>query len=75
MARSKYGRPMKGATRRVQTTVQISTGVLDIIDTYVEEKDTAMDGAYSRSDFVNEALAVYMKQLGLVSDEQGVTKS
>ena len=30
-----YGRPMKGASRRVPTTVHIPTGTLDIIDNYI----------------------------------------
>ncbi len=68
MARSKYGRPMKGATRRVPATIQISTGVLDIIDEYVEKKDAAAKGAYSRSDFVNEAIEEYIKKLGLTAE-------
>jgi len=66
-----YGRPMKGKTRRVPITVHSSVGVLDIIDDYVEERDRRQEGAYSRSDFYNEAATFYLKHLGrLPEDEQ-----
>lgn len=59
-----YGRPMKGKTRRVPTTVHISTGTLDIIDDYLEERG----GLVSRSDFINEAINEHLRRLGLVED-------
>ena len=34
-----YGRPMKGASRRVPTTVHIPTGTLDIIDNYIDDRE------------------------------------
>jgi metal-responsive CopG/Arc/MetJ family transcriptional regulator len=70
MAQSKYGRPMKGKTRRVPTTVQMPTGILDIIDEYVEKKDAATEGAYSRSDFINEAVKVYMREKGMLPADE-----
>lgn len=76
MAQSKYGRPMKGKTRRVPTTVQMPTGILDIIDEYVEERDAASAGAYSRSDFINEAVKHYMIEQGMLpKNEQPENKN
>lgn len=66
-----YGRPLKGKTRRVPITVHAATGMLDIIDEYVEERDQHQKGAYSRSDFYNEAAKFYLDHLGrLPEDEQ-----
>ena len=72
MAQSKYGRPMKGKTRRTPVTIQVAVGLLDIIDEYVEERDAREIAAYSRSDFFNEALRTYMKAKGMLpaSDEK-----
>lgn len=60
-----YGRPMKGKFRRVPATVHIPTGVLDIIDNYLEERN-AQDGTkITRSDFIVEAIEAHIKKLGL----------
>ena len=61
-----YGRPMKGASRRVPTTVHLPTGTLDIIDN--REKNVE-SGRMSRSDFINEAVNRYLVELGLVEPE------
>lgn len=59
-----YGRPLKGKTRRVPITVHAPIDMLDIIDKYTEERDQQQDGAYSRSDFYNEAATFYLKRIG-----------
>lgn len=65
-----YGRPMKGASRRVPTTVHLPTGTLDIIDNYIEDREKNVDsGRMSRSDFINEAVNRYLVELGLVEPE------
>ena len=64
-----YGRPMKGKSRRVPITVHSSVGLLDII---VEKRDPEENGAYSRSDFFNEAALAYLKQLGFDLDDEEV---
>ena len=69
MAQSKYGRPMKGKTRRTPVTIQVAVGLLDIIDEYVEERDAVETAAYSRSDFFNEALKMYMSEKGMLPAE------
>lgn len=71
-----YGRPMKGKYRRVPATVHIPTGVLDIIDEYLEERN-AQDGTkITRSDFIVEAIEAHIKKLGLEEDDgsEGVQK-
>ena len=40
-----YGRPMKGASRRVPTTVHIPTGTLDIIDNYIDDRERTLKAA------------------------------
>ena len=56
-----YGRPMKGASRRVPTTVHIPTGTLDIIDNYIDDREKNVEtGRMSRSDFINEAVNRYL---------------
>lgn len=65
-----YGRPMKGASRRVPTTVHIPTGTLDIIDNYIDDREKDVEtGRMSRSDFINEAVNRYLVELGLVEPE------
>ena len=65
-----YGRPMKGASRRVPTTVHLPTGTLDIIDNYIDDHEKNVEsGRMSRSDFVNEAVNRYLVELGLVEPE------
>lgn len=65
-----YGRPMKGASRRVPTTVHIPTGTLDIIDNYIDDREKNVEtGRMSRSDFINEAVNRYLVELGLVEPE------
>ncbi len=70
-----YGRPMKGKSRRVPITVHSSIGLLDAIDEYVEERDSTQDGAYSRSDFFNEAALLYLRQLGREPEEEEVRRN
>ena len=56
-----YGRPMKGASRRVPTTVHLPTGTLDIIDNYIDDREKNVEsGRMSRSDFINEAVNRYL---------------
>ena len=65
-----YGRPMKGASRRVPTTVHLPTGTLDIIDNYIDDREKNVEsGRMSRSDFINEAVNRYLVELGLVEPE------
>jgi hypothetical protein len=64
---------MKGKDRRFQIGVYVSGSTIETIDKYVMEHQGAKWGQYSRSDFVNEALEKYMKELGLIGgddDEQ-----
>lgn len=65
-----YGRPLKGRSRRVPITVHASVGTLDIIDEYVEERKKQQERQYSRSDFWNEAAALYMEQLGIAPKDE-----
>ena len=67
-----YGRPMKGKSRRVSVTVHTPVGLLDIIDNYVEERDSQEKRAYTRSDFFGEAALLYLRQLGLDPDSEEV---
>ena len=61
---------MKGASRRVPTTVHIPTGTLDIIDNYIDDREKNVEtGRMSRSDFINEAVNRYLVELGLVEPE------
>lgn len=60
-----YGRPMKGKFRRVPATVHIPTGVLDIIDTFLEESNERDGTKVTRSDFIVEAIEEHIKRLGL----------
>ena len=59
-----YGRPLKGKTRRVPITVHAATGILEIIDECVEERNRQQEGVYSRSDFYDEAVKLYLEHLG-----------
>lgn len=70
-----YGRPMKGKFRRVPATVHIPTGVLDIIDDYLEERNAKDGTKITRSDFIVEAIEAHIKKLGLEegSGSGGVT--
>lgn len=63
-----YGRPMKGKFRRVPATVHIPTGVLDIIDTHLEEINERDGTKITRSDFIVEAIEEHIKKLGLGDD-------
>lgn len=65
-----YGRPMKNKTRRVPVTVHISTGMLDVVDQYVEDRKASGESAYSRSDFYNEAATAFLKSIGIDPDEE-----
>lgn len=67
-----YGRPMKGKSRRVPITIHSSVGLLDIIDELVEKRDQEEAGAYSRSDFFNEAALTYLRQLGYDLDDEEI---
>ena len=64
-----YGRPLKGKTRRVPITVYAALGMIEEIDKYVEERNTQQEAAYSRSDFYNEAAALYLKSKGRLPEE------
>lgn len=67
-----YGRPLKGKSRRVSVTVHTPVGLLDIIDNYVEERDSQEKRAYTRSDFFGEAALLYLRKLGLEPDSEEV---
>lgn len=55
-----YGRKLKGTSRRVPITVHAPLDRLDAIDEYVEERRQQEGKAYSRSDFYEEAAALYL---------------
>ena len=59
-----YGRPLKGKDRRVSVAVYVTGSTLDTVDDYVRARQQ-QERAYSRSDFVNEALERHMKDLGI----------
>lgn len=59
-----YGRKFKCASRRVPITVHAPLDRLDAIDEYVEERRQQEGKAYSRSDFYEEAAALYLEKLG-----------
>ena len=59
-----YGRKFKGASRRVPITVHAPLDRLDAIDEYVEERRQQEGKAYSRSEFYEEAAALYLEKLG-----------
>ena len=59
-----YGRKLKGTSRRVPITVHTPLDRLDAIDEYVEERRQQEGKTYSRSDFYEEAAALYLEKLG-----------
>lgn len=59
-----YGRKLKGTSRRVPITVHAPLDRLDAIDEYVEKRRQQEGKAYSRSDFYEEAAALYLEKLG-----------
>lgn len=66
-----YGRPMKGASRRIPVTVHLTVGALDIIDNYIDDHEKGVEkGRMSRSDFINEAVNAYLVELGLMEAPQ-----
>lgn len=65
-----YGRPLKGKTRRVPITVHAAMGMLEMIEEYVEERNQQQEGAYSRSDFYNEAAVLFLKHLERLPEEE-----
>lgn len=67
-----YGRPLKGKTRRVPITVHAAMGMLEMIEEYVEERNQQQEGAYSRSDFYNEAAVLFLKHLGRLPEVETV---
>lgn len=69
-----YGRPLKGKSRRVSVTIHTPVGLLDVIDNYVEERDSQETRAYTRSDFFGEAALLYLRQLGLDPDSEEVLR-
>ena len=69
-----YGRPLKGKSRRVSVTIHSPVGLLDIIDNYVEERDSQEKRAYTRSDFFGEVALLYLRQLGLDPDSEEVLR-
>lgn len=64
-----YGRPMKGATRRIPITVHTTSGMIDAIDAYASKRCQEEGHAYSRSDFWNEAAEALLRILGRWTDE------
>jgi hypothetical protein len=58
--KSKMGRPKKSAERRIGINCYITGGLIDKIDTYIEEKQVR---GYSRSDFMNEAAEFYLRHV------------
>lgn len=64
-----YGRKLKGTSRRVPITVHAPLDRLDMIDEYVEERRQQDGKAYSRSDFYEEAAALYLEKLGKIEKE------
>lgn len=64
-----YGRPLKGKTRRVPITIHAPVGMLDIIDSYVDERAEAEGRAYSRSDFYAEAATALLHSMGIETEE------
>lgn len=70
-----YGRPLKGRTRRVPVTVHVAIGLLDIIDGHVEETKQQQTGSYSRSDFYDEAVKLYLGRLGKLPEEEHSEKN
>lgn len=69
-----YGRPLKGKTRRVPITVHAAIGLLDIIDEHVEEIKQQQTSSYSRSDFYDEAIKLYLDHLGKLPEESKKNK-
>jgi hypothetical protein len=61
--KSQMGRPKKSRERRIGVNSYIAGGILDMTDDYVAERQKTSRG-YSRSDFINEALAQRLKDLG-----------
>lgn len=67
----KYGRPMKGASRRVPIAIHAPLQMVDVIDKYVEEQAKSTNTAYSRSDFYRDAAVEYLRTRGVeISDER-----
>lgn len=64
-----YGRPMKNKTRRVPVTVHIPVGMLELIDSYVDECTETSGTAYSRSDFYNDAAVALLQSKGIQVDD------
>lgn len=63
-----YGRPLKGKTRRVPITIHAPVGMLDVIDSYVDERTEAEARAYSRSDFYAEAATALLRSMGIEAE-------
>jgi hypothetical protein len=63
------GRPRKGKDRRQQIGVYVTGSVIEVIEGYVANRQ-ATQRAYSRSDFFNEALELYMKEIGLIQPKE-----
>ena len=63
------GRPLKGKDRRMQIGVYVAGSVIDAMDNYVANRQEKKRG-YSRSDFINEAIEMYMGELGLLEGEE-----
>ena len=72
--RPPLGRPLKGKDRRLQIGVYVAGSTLDIVDNYINKQQETVKRQYSRSDFVNEALELYLGELGL-GDEHRKTGS
>ena len=59
------GRPIKGSSARKGITIHMELGKIDIIDEFVHKQRDGGNRGYSRSEFVDEAITKYMKELGL----------
>ena len=66
----RYGRPMKGKSRRLPVTIHIPADLLPIIDAHVDERADEMKSAYSRSEFVVEAVVALLRSRGVAVDDE-----
>ena len=62
------GRPVKGSSARKAITIHMELDKIGIIDDYVFERRNDGSKGYSRSEFVNDAITLYMKELGLKAE-------
>lgn len=62
------GRPVKGDSARKAITIHMELDKIGIIDDYVFERRNDGNKGYSRSEFVNDAITYYMKEIGLKAE-------